>query len=448
MTHASICSGIDGPALAASWLGWQNLFHADINEFTNHILKFYYPDARQYTDIRKADFTEWRGKVDVLTAGFPCQPFSVAGQRTGEDHDSYLWPETLRVVNEVRPRWFIGENVNGIVSMVFPGEEINVGGQTDIFGEESPLYERTDRYILDRICCDLEAIGYETIPVVIPACAVGAPHERMRCFFITHDNGDERLSGIQLDEQLWETFVAESGFDAENPLCDGRDCIEWQEESAQRRLRDVSSGDNERICGNEGADTPDAASKLQQGNECGECEDTGRETLQFEDRETNPKQSGTMDEIRAFTNTHSEQCKKWGVRHYAPYRPEDKTGMDYRTARLGVDAIIAYAESIRQKRRYGQGEERRYQSAFGIKSHGCAGFWDNFPTQSPVCERNDELSRRLSGITFSKWRTESITAFGNAIVPLQILPLLHFIEIIDNYDFGNKLQRNLIEETR
>ncbi len=175
MKHASICSCLDGPALAASWLGWENLFHADINEFTNRILKYHYPNAAHYTDIRKTDFTPWRGKVDVLSAGFPCQPFSVAGKRTGQDHDSYLWPETLRVVREVRPRWFVGENVNGIASMVFPGEEVKVGTETDILGENREVYERTDRYIIDRICCDLESIGYEVIPVAIPACAVGAP---------------------------------------------------------------------------------------------------------------------------------------------------------------------------------------------------------------------------------------------------------------------------------
>lgn len=187
MTHASICSGLDGPALAAAWLGWENLFHADINEFTNHILKYFYQNATHYTDIRTTDFTPWRGRVDVLTAGFPCQPFSVAGKRTGQDHDSYLWPETLRVVGQVRPRWFVGENVDGITSMVFPGQETAVGTQTDLFGTAREVYERIDRYIIDRICCDLESIGYEVQPVAIPACAVGAPHERMRVFFICHD---------------------------------------------------------------------------------------------------------------------------------------------------------------------------------------------------------------------------------------------------------------------
>jgi DNA (cytosine-5)-methyltransferase 1 len=144
MTHASICSGLDGPALAASWLGWANLFHADINVVTNHILQYFYPNATHCGNIRGKDFTRWRGKVDVLSAGFPCQPFSVAGLRGGADDDRYLWDEVLRIIDEVRPRWFIGENVNGIASMVFPGEEVTVGTQTDLFGAGREIYERAD----------------------------------------------------------------------------------------------------------------------------------------------------------------------------------------------------------------------------------------------------------------------------------------------------------------
>lgn len=209
MTHASICSGIDGPALAAFRLGWDNVFHADINEFTNRILKYYYPHAKHYTDIRNTDFSEWRGRIDVLSAGFPCQPFSVAGKRTGADHDSYLWPETLRVVGEVRPRWFVGENVNGIASVVFPGAEIKVGKQADLFGKTCDIYERTDRYVIDRICCDLEAIGYEVVPVIIPACAVGAPHERMRCFFLCHNTQDAVCDGWQNWERETEFYTGQ-----------------------------------------------------------------------------------------------------------------------------------------------------------------------------------------------------------------------------------------------
>ena len=98
MTHASLFSGIGGAEIAATWMGWTNLFHCEINPFGRKVLEYWYPNSTSYEDITKTDFSEWRGRVDVLTAGFPCQPFSVAGQRKGADDDRYLWPQVIRMV--------------------------------------------------------------------------------------------------------------------------------------------------------------------------------------------------------------------------------------------------------------------------------------------------------------------------------------------------------------
>lgn len=183
MTHASLFSGIGGAEIAAAWLGWENLFHCDINEFGRKVLGYWFPKSKEYNDIKTTDFTEWRGRVDILTAGFPCQPFSMAGKRRGADDDRYLWPETLRAINEIRPAWFVGENVFGIASMVLPGEEVDMGRTDDLF-EEGNLYRTERRFVLDRICRDIEDAGYIVQPVVIPACAVGAPHRRDRVWFV------------------------------------------------------------------------------------------------------------------------------------------------------------------------------------------------------------------------------------------------------------------------
>ena len=83
MTHASLFSGIGGPEVAAEMMGWENVFHCEINPFGKAILDYWFPNAKSYDDITKTDFTEWRGKVDILTGGFPCQPFSYAGKRGG-----------------------------------------------------------------------------------------------------------------------------------------------------------------------------------------------------------------------------------------------------------------------------------------------------------------------------------------------------------------------------
>ena len=185
MTHASLFSGIGGAEIAATQMGWSNLFHCEINPFGRRVLEYWYPNSTSYEDITQTDFTPWRGRVDVLTGGFPCQPFSLAGQRRGADDDRYLWPQMLRAIREIQPRWVVGENVAGILTMVQPGEEVEVGSGSALFGENH-LYRTEQQYVLETVCQDLEREGYSVQPFVIPACAVGAPHRRDRVWIIAH----------------------------------------------------------------------------------------------------------------------------------------------------------------------------------------------------------------------------------------------------------------------
>lgn len=101
ITHASLFSGIGGAELAASWMGWENVFHCEINPFCRRVLEYWFPNSTSYEDITKTDFTPWRGRIDILTGGFPCQPFSLAGSRKGAEDDRYLWPHMLRAVREI-----------------------------------------------------------------------------------------------------------------------------------------------------------------------------------------------------------------------------------------------------------------------------------------------------------------------------------------------------------
>lgn len=135
LVHGSLFSGFDAPSVAASWMGWKNAFHCEINPFCNEILKYWFPNSEHYEDITKTDFSQWKGRIDVLTGGFPCQPFSLAGQRKGADDNRYLWPHMLRAIREIRPAWVIGENVAGILTMVQPGKETEVGSQP-LFSEK------------------------------------------------------------------------------------------------------------------------------------------------------------------------------------------------------------------------------------------------------------------------------------------------------------------------
>lgn len=198
MNHASLFSGIGGFDLAAREVGWNNVFQCEIDPFCQSVLKYYFPKTVLYEDIKRTDFTSWKGKIDVLTGGFPCQPFSVAGQRKGAEDDRYLWPEMLRVIRETRPLWVIGENVAGITNMVQPGSETDVETKSD---QDEENYKETileQEYIINTICDDLEREGYSVQPIIVPACGVGAPHRRDRVWFITHSNGSR---GLQFGER-------------------------------------------------------------------------------------------------------------------------------------------------------------------------------------------------------------------------------------------------------
>jgi len=155
MTHGSLFSGIGGFDLAAQWMGWENKFHCEWNEFGQRVLNYYWPDAELFTDITKSDFKKYANQIDVLTGGFPCQPYSKAGKRRGKEDQRHLWPEMLRVIREIKPRYVVGENVRGLITW-------NAG------------------LVFDEVCSDLENLRYQVAPFIIPASSVNAPHQRER----------------------------------------------------------------------------------------------------------------------------------------------------------------------------------------------------------------------------------------------------------------------------
>lgn len=169
MRHGSLFSGIGGFDLAAEWMGWENIFHCEWNPFGQKVLKHHFPNSISYEDITKTDFTIHRGSIDILSGGFPCQPYSTAGKRLGKADERHLFPEMLRAIKEIKPRWVVGENVRGLVSWN--------GGL--VFNE---VYD------------DLEREGYEVQSFLIPAASVGAPHLRQRIWFVAHSNDKRRCS--------------------------------------------------------------------------------------------------------------------------------------------------------------------------------------------------------------------------------------------------------------
>jgi DNA (cytosine-5)-methyltransferase 1 len=159
-THLDLFSGIGGFALAAKWNGYRTVGFCDNEPYAQAVLKKHWPEVPCHKDIREVRGELYAG-VTLLTGGFPCQPFSVAGKQRGKDDNRYLWPEMLRVIQEAKPTWIIGENVAGIVNLA-----------------------------LDQVCADLEGQGYEVEPIIVPACAVDAPHRRDRVWIVGHSKLD------------------------------------------------------------------------------------------------------------------------------------------------------------------------------------------------------------------------------------------------------------------
>jgi DNA (cytosine-5)-methyltransferase 1 len=263
VTHGSLFSGIGGFDLAAEWAGFKNLFNCEWEEFPRKVLKHHFPNAEQYGDIKEFDATTYSGRIDILSGGFPCQPFSVAGLRKGTEDERHLWPEMLRIIGECQPRWVVGENVRGLVNW-------------------------SDGLVLEACYSDLENLGYSVQSFIIPACATNAPHRRDRVWIVAHNhNGDGQKERLQAGRKI--------------------------DVHGSERNRNASDTSEE------------------------------RPPKQMEDRE------------------------------------------------LGRDKRFA----------------KRYKH--------CT--WDAFPTVPPICGGDDGLPKELDGITFSKWRSESIKGYGNAIVP-------------------------------
>lgn len=151
---------------------WENVFQVEIDHYCQKVLQKNFPNVKRYGDIREFNGTEYRGHVDIISGGFPCQPFSVAGKRKGTEDERALWPQMLRAIREVQPRYVVAENVSGLLTIS--------GG-----------------LVFEQVCLDLEGEGYEVQPVIIPASGKNAPHQRERVWIVAYSesNGALRESG-------------------------------------------------------------------------------------------------------------------------------------------------------------------------------------------------------------------------------------------------------------
>jgi DNA (cytosine-5)-methyltransferase 1 len=356
MTHGSLFSGIGGFDLAAEWMGWENKFHCEWNEFGQKVLHHYWPDAELFTDITKSDFKKYHGTIDIISGGFPCQPYSMAGKRLGKEDDRHLWPEMLRVIREVRPRWVVGENVLGLVNWN--------GG-----------------LVFHEVQTDLEAEGYEVQPYVLPAAAVGAPHRRDRVWFVAHAIGASQRAnqfrGLRPENAEINRKGSQTIYDA------------IRSNGIKRNATDTDlHGRNERNSNNEVNSSEgriNALGDINESNGDGDVADTLC--------------------IRSGESWERRQSEQF-----------DEDGIERR--------VISNPKSIGQEYALENGELEGKRSGKSDKRN----VWDAFPSVSPICSGNDGIPDKLDGITFSKWRNESIKAYGNAVVPQVVYQIFKAIE--------------------
>ena len=375
MNHASLFSGIGGAEVAASMMGWQNLFHCEIQEFPRKVLDYWFPNSESYEDITKTDFTKWGGKVDVLTGGFPCQPFSLAGRRKGADDNRYLWPQMLRAIRQIHPTWVVGENVAGIKTMVEPCQVTQMGRTDDIF-EENHLYREESRFTLDKICADLEAERYSVQPLVIPACAVGAPHRRDRVWIIAH-RSDPRAETVQQEGQ--------DGICSARPSPHTSFHRQWRRKNKQESFTECSRASN---LGTRRSKRLASYSLQHRSHEV------------HKDHQSQFTDGARVNSLGGeWSSPHSNGCGWHEGKH------EDASS---------------------QKPQQG---ECQPSGADSPQSR-----WRNFPTQSPVCRGNDGIPFDVDRLTisFPKWRQESIKAYGNAWVPQVAYEIFRAIEEEEN----------------
>ncbi len=324
MRHGSLFSGIGGFDLAAEWMGWENVFHCEWMEFPRKVLDYHFPNADSHIDICKTDFTKYANTIDILTGGFPCQPFSLAGKRQGTDDERYLWGEMLRAIQEIKPKFVIAENVFGIT---------NIDGGL----------------VFQQVCLDLEGEGYEVQPFIIPACAKNAPHRRDRCWFI-----------------------------AQNPLFSR--CVHGESNQERAEIREF---------GDIGTRSADGI-HLSKGN----ATDTNGWGTQARKVGEILGQSDTQGKTEGFINASLQRNA---------FNPNGIRLQGSLSTRINVQQ----GQDIQSNTKI---------SKYLFENRGRIQF-QNFPTQSPICGGDDGLPTELDGITFSKWRAESIKGYGNAIVP-------------------------------
>lgn len=409
MKHIDLFSGIGGFAIAAERV-WPDIEHVfcEIDPFCQTILKKHWPNSPIYENVKsfpadaereghpwlipEAGQTARRHtRPFILSGGVPCQPASVAGRRQGTEDDRWLWPETFAVIRRTLPEWVILENVRGLLAL-----------------ERGLVFEN--------LCLELEGIGYEVQPIIVPACAVGAPHRRDRVWIVAHAQNSisERSGGTENERPSWETNwveVASALCSVDDGICRKLDrAIEW-----------VYEKNNHKVGGKKSKPTVDFF-RWQALRALWEYGTTTKAPFDLHDfglYDTLPKMPHQARPGRwlAQEKTTEKVCDLWKRFYAKPFKK---------------------AQSLQQKLLEYLGEiERTKTVALKKDDKGVWSVWKKIHLPegkandvfAELCNERGVDKKEIKIYSRPAWRKEALKAAGNAIVPAVAIEIMRTIKL-------------------
>lgn len=437
LTHLSLFSGIGGLDLAAEWAGIRTVGQCEWADYPTKVLEKHWPDVTRWKDIRTLtgeSFYERTGRrtVDIISGGFPCQPFSVAGKQRGKEDDRYLWPEMVRVIKELRPTWVVGENVAGIIKLALP----------DI------LYE-------------LEACGYRTRTFLIPACAIGARHRRYRVAIVGYSEHDgsspaEIARGIKKagrgKQKRKETSCEFTGAGKSGngkSLADSHTEWKLQPPGCKQDIRNgigLSSEDvaNTNSAGLQAQGAEQQTARTSRTSENAQYANCARRKEQYASAKSDKERfagwgcdEGDVCNApgKRLSDRSSEPLGGQRTQEQEPERPDSNVSdPDNRSRDVRRHRKLSAVEEIERKRcniggraqEHESGERRSTESVLGRVADGISSrmdgdldffinhYWDDEP----------DIQRVTTGINH---RVDRLKCLGNAVVPQQFYPIFRAI---------------------
>jgi DNA (cytosine-5)-methyltransferase 1 len=389
MNHFSLFSGIGGIDLAAEWAGFHSVGQCEIDEYANKVLEKHWPDVPRWKDIfelKGADIIARCGEIDLLSGGFPCQPFSAAGKRKGDADERHLWPELLRIIREVKPRWFLGENVRGLLSIKHTDDD-----RQRVFGS---------------ILRDLAESGYRVGWICYGAGDVGAPHRRERVFILAHaesrESRQQETGNGGQDTCRGSEEMAHSKENTERSgLCPDGTREEWRGRFGNSGCEKPADTDSERGClrktGRQDAENAGQPSRSEDGAE----------------RSVEPGLGRVFDEFPAGMDGN------WPAKKWPTPRSCEAEGGPINNAQFDGNSWF-----------------RKNQAGvrWGIKLKDAVAGAEQMWPAGPGEQYEWEPPRIATGI---KDRVSRLKCLGNAVCPQQIYPILKAIAEVENEIHGH-----------